>query len=139
MENTVIVYVADHGDYVMDYGLGRKGVGLPEALIRIPMIFAGAGVKANAFDGVFTSNADLMPALCEAMGADIPLCVQGRSLWPILQGKPSPDDELRSLYAGLGVVGQYYAAKADIAFPPTGATAPTGRVAHPHPPRGHPP
>src|SRR3546814_5532681 len=73
MENTVIVYVADHGDYVMDYGLGRKGVGLPEALIRIPMIFAGAGVKANAFDGVFTSNADLMPTLCEAMGAEIPL------------------------------------------------------------------
>src|SRR3546814_19515532 len=80
MENTVIVYVADHGDYVMDYGLGRKGVGLPEALIRIPMIFAGAGVKANAFDGVFTSNADLMPTLCEEMGAEIPPGVPGREI-----------------------------------------------------------
>src|SRR3546814_3037905 len=96
MENTVIVYVADHGDYVMDYGLGRKGVGLPEALIRIPMIFAGAGVKANAFDGVFTSNADLMPTLCEAMGAEIPLGVQGRSLWPIIQGKDRKSTRLNS-------------------------------------------
>jgi arylsulfatase A-like enzyme len=107
-ENTLIVYVADHGDYVMDYGLGRKGVGLPEALVRIPMVFAGAGVKPGAFDAVHTSNADLMPTLCEAMGADIPLGVQGRSLWPLLKGEAYPADEFRSIYAGVGVGGLYY-------------------------------
>ncbi len=108
MENTIVVYVGDHGDYVMDYGLGRKGVGLPEALIRIPMVFAGAGITPHAFDGVFTSNADLMPTLCEAIGADIPIGVQGRSLWPLIQGKPYPADEFRSIYAGVGVGGLYY-------------------------------
>jgi arylsulfatase A-like enzyme len=108
MENTIVVYVADHGDYVMDYGLGRKGVGLPEALIRIPMVFAGAGIEPRAFDGVFTSNADLMPTLCEAIGADIPIGVQGRSLWPLLKGEPYPADEFRSIYAGVGVGGLYY-------------------------------
>jgi arylsulfatase A-like enzyme len=107
-DNTLIVYVADHGDYVMDYGLGRKGVGLPVALVRIPMVFAGAGVKAGAFDAVHTSNADLMPTLCEAMGADIPLGVQGRSLWPLLTGEAYPADEFRSIYAGVGVGGLYY-------------------------------
>ncbi|RIA46069.1 arylsulfatase A-like enzyme [Hephaestia caeni] len=126
MENTVIVYVADHGDYVMDYGLGRKGVGLSEALTRIPMIFAGAGIKANTLGGVFTSNADLMPTLCEAMGAEIPLGVQGRSLWPILQGKPYPADEFRSIYAGVGVGGLYYDDKDDIALPPRGAPTANG-------------
>src|SRR3546814_17610889 len=94
MENTVIVYVADHGDYVMDYGLGRKGVGLPEALIRIPMIFAGAGVTVNAFDVVVISNGDLMPTICEAMGAATPLGTQGRTLWPSLTGKLSPEIEV---------------------------------------------
>jgi arylsulfatase A-like enzyme len=64
--NTVIVYLADHGDYMMEYGLGRKGVGMPEALIRIPMVFAGAGVTPGTFDHVFTSNADFMPTIWAA-------------------------------------------------------------------------
>ena len=119
-DNTIIAYVADHGDYVMDYGLGRKGVGLPEALIRIPMVFAGPGIEASAFDGVFTSNADLMPTLCEAMDADIPIGVQGRSLWPLLKGQPYPGDEFRSIYAGVGVGGLYYDSD-DLASPTEGS------------------
>jgi arylsulfatase A-like enzyme len=107
-DNTVIVYMADHGDYVMEYGLGRKGVGMPEALIRIPMVFAGAGIKPGAFDGVFTSNADFMPTICEAIGAEIPIGVQGRSLWPLLRGGEYPVDEFRSIYAGVGLGGLYY-------------------------------
>lgn len=98
-DNTVIVYLADHGDYVMEYGLGRKGVGLPEALIRIPMEFAGGGI------GIFTSNADFMPTICEAIGAPIPIGVQGRSLWPLLRGEDYPAEEFRSIYAGVGVGG----------------------------------
>src|SRR3546814_20149298 len=34
VENTVIGYVADPGDYVMDSRPGRKGVGLPGARLR---------------------------------------------------------------------------------------------------------
>lgn len=109
MDNTVIVYTGDHGDYVMDYGLGRKGVGLPEALTRIPMVFAGGAVKPRSgLDGIFLSNADIMPTLCEAMGQAIPLGVQGRSIWPILRGEPFPAGEFRSVYAGVGVGGLYY-------------------------------
>jgi len=114
-DNTVIVYMADHGDYVMEYGLGRKGVGLPEALTRIPMVFAGGGVKAGAFDGVFTSNADFMPTVCEAIGAGIPIGVQGRSLWPLLCGEDYPADEFRSIYAGVDVGGLYYDEKDGVA------------------------
>src|SRR3546814_15780953 len=35
LDNTIIVRVADHGDYLMEYGLARKGVGLPELLTHI--------------------------------------------------------------------------------------------------------
>lgn len=107
-DNTVIVYMADHGDYVMEYGLGRKGVGLPEALIRIPMVFAGGGIKPGRFGDAFVSNADFMPTVCEAIGAEIPIGVQGRSLWPLLRGEDYPVDEFRSIYAGVGVGGLYY-------------------------------
>jgi arylsulfatase A-like enzyme len=107
--NTVVVFTSDHGDFIMDYGLARKGIGLPEDLVHIPFIWWGYGVRpSHSLGNVFTSMADLMPTLCEVMGADIPHGVQGRSLWPLLQGQPFPADEFRSIYAGVGVGGLYY-------------------------------
>jgi arylsulfatase A-like enzyme len=109
MENTIIVYLADHGDYLMDYGLGRKGVGLPECLTRIPMVWSGAGIKpTKAGETAFVSMVDFMPTLCEAMGVEIPHGVQGRSLWPILQGQDYPPEEFRSIYSTVGLGGLYY-------------------------------
>jgi arylsulfatase A-like enzyme len=118
--NTVIVYLADHGDYLMDYGLARKGVGLPECLTRIPMIWSGAGVTpTHVGETAFTSMADVMPTLCEVMGAEIPIGVQGRSLWPLLQGKEYPKEEFRSAYSEVGVGGMYYEPSDHIGFSAT--------------------
>lgn len=107
-KNTVVVYVSDHGDYVTDYGLMRKGVGLPEALVRIPMVWAGAGIRPQNPGQVFVSLADVMPTLCEAIGADIPAGVQGRSLWPMLCGQSYPLEEFRSVYGEVGFGGLHY-------------------------------
>lgn len=52
--------------------------------------------------------ADVMPTLCEVIGAAIPHGVQGRSLWPLLRGESYPAEEFRSIYAGVGVGGLYY-------------------------------
>lgn len=117
LENTVIVYLADHGDYLMDYGLARKGVGLFESLTRIPMVWSGWGIHPSAAaQSAFTSMADVMPTLCEAMGAEIPIGVQGRSLWPMLEGKPYPSEEFRSIYAGVGLGGLYYEASDNVPY-----------------------
>lgn len=109
MKRTLIVFTSDHGDYLMDYGLARKGVGLYEDLTHTPQIWWGYGITphSNALEA-FTSMADLMPTLCEVMGAEIPHGVQGRSLWPILRGEDFPREEFRSIYAGVGVGGLYY-------------------------------
>ena len=115
MDNTIVVYLADHGDYLMDYGLGRKGVGLPECLTRIPMVWAGAGIKPSKVGTeAFVSMVDFFPTLCEAMGLSIPHGVQGRSLWPLLQGKEYPKEEFRSIYATVGLGGLYYEASDDV-------------------------
>src|SRR5699024_3826343 len=34
-ENTILLFVADHGDYTGEYGLIKKGTGLPDCLARI--------------------------------------------------------------------------------------------------------
>lgn len=110
MENTIFVRLSDHGDYLMDYGLARKGVGLPEDLCHIPMYWTGPGVKPSKAVGQsnFVSMADVMPTLCEIMGAEIPIGVQGRSLWPLLRGEPYPAEEFRSILSQVGVGGLYY-------------------------------
>jgi len=109
LENTIIVYLSDHGDFLMDYGLMRKGVGMPEDLARIPMIWSGPGIRGRAHrHPAFVSIADVMPTLCEAIGAEIPHGVQGRSLWPLLEGKEYPEEEFRSIYVEAGVGGLYY-------------------------------
>ncbi len=107
--NTLILFTADHGDYAGDYGLQRKGVGLPECLVRVPLVVHGPGVTprpANQQDHV--SLVDLMPTLCEALGSETPYGVQGRSLWPLLTGAPYPQEEFRSAYIELGYGGLHY-------------------------------
>jgi arylsulfatase A-like enzyme len=115
-ENTLFIYVSDHGDFVGDYGLLRKGVGLPEVLTRVPMIWKGPGIKNTVFTQEFVSIADIMPTLCEAVGAEIPVGVQGRSLWPMLQGKEYPKAEFDSIYAENGIGGLFYDANDNLDF-----------------------
>ena len=107
-ENTIVVFVADHGDYFAEYGLWRKGVGMPETLIRIPMVWSGWNIAPSRGNPAHVSIADVMPTLCEAAGLEVPLGVQGRSLWPMLQGKTYPREEFRSIYAEVGFGGISY-------------------------------
>ncbi len=108
-ENTLIVFVADHGDFVGEYGLMRKGPEMPDLLIRIPMLFNGPGIVAAAEPhAAHVSLCDVMPTLCEAMGAPLPAGVQGRSLWPMLTGGDYPAEEFASVYAEMGYGGLHY-------------------------------
>ena len=109
MEKTVVVFTSDHGDSLMNFGIAHKGLDVRETVTHTPQIWYGCGVKPTGVgDQIFTSIADLMPTLCEVMGADIPHGVQGRSLWPLLRGETYPSEEFRSVYASLGVGGLYY-------------------------------
>jgi len=110
LDSTIIIFTADHGDYAGDYGLQRKGVELPECLVRVPLIFVGPRITScETQRGDFVSLVDIMPTLCEAIDAETPYGVQGRSLWPMLSGEDYPEDEFRSIYAESGFGGVYYA------------------------------
>jgi arylsulfatase A-like enzyme len=107
--DTLVVFTSDHGDSLMNFGIGHKGLGLHESVVHTPMLWWGAGIRPNKeAANAFTSMADLMPTLCEAMTAAIPNGVQGRSLWPLLQGQAFPKEEFQSIYSGVGVGGLYY-------------------------------
>lgn len=106
--NTIVVYLADHGDFFCDYGLERKGAELPEVLTRIPMTWSGWNIRPQAQLPAFVSTADVLPTLCEAIGAEIPFGSQGRSLWPMLTGQPYPQRDFESIYSEVGFGGLSY-------------------------------
>ena len=109
LDNTLVIFMSDHGDFVGEYGLMRKGPEMPEVLMRVPLQITGPGIAAaDQARQDHVSLTDIMPTLCEAIGAEIPRGVQGRSLWPMLTGEEYPHDEFASVYAEQGFGGLHY-------------------------------
>ncbi len=110
-ENTILVFVSDHGDFVGEYGLVRKGPELPEVLARIPYFWTGPGIQVSSQPNqAFVNMVDIMPTLCDALGLEIPAGVQGRSIWPVLTGQAYPKDEFESTFVEQGFGGLHYTA-----------------------------
>ena len=107
-DNTVIVYLADHGDFVGEYDLIRKGPALPEVLTHIPMVWRGAGVCAQNGNTACVSLVDILPTVCDILNVESPLGCQGRSLNALLKNEPVPQGEFDVAYAESGFSGLYW-------------------------------
>lgn len=108
-ENTIVVFTSDHGDYAGEYGLIRKGCGLPESLVRITMIWQGPCViQTEAAADACISLVDILPTVCDLLGVEIPFGAQGRSLLPLLRGETCPPGEFDLAYSEAGYGGLYW-------------------------------
>lgn len=107
MDNTILVFTSDHGDFVGEYGLIRKGPDLPECLARIPFFVVGPGVTPGVRDSAHVNLCDIMPTLCNAAGAKVPYGTQGLSLWPVL-GETTCHENFTSTYAEHGLGGNRF-------------------------------
>ncbi|MBS11930.1 MAG: hypothetical protein CME19_10070 [Gemmatimonadetes bacterium] len=86
-EDTLIIYVSDHGEYLGEHRMIRKSKALYDCLTRIPLIIRLPGlVPANERRDEFTEIVDLMPTILDIIGLDHPDGIQGRSLMPLLNG-----------------------------------------------------
>ncbi len=89
LDDTMIVFTADHGDYLGDHWLGEKEL-FHEPVARVPMIVVDPDARAEATRGVadprLVEGIDLLPTFVEAMGgAPAPHRLEGRSLIPLLR------------------------------------------------------
>jgi arylsulfatase A-like enzyme len=84
-ENTIVIYTADHGDWLGDHGLILKGPMHYEGLLRVGMIARGPGIRAGKTITAPTSTLDLGPTFSD-YGETTPLQTQhGQSLRPLLE------------------------------------------------------
>jgi uncharacterized sulfatase len=83
--DTTIVFWSDHGFNIGEHGQWQK-MSLFEPSVRVPLIFAGAGVNAAPSGCRRTvENLDIYPTLVELCGLkSAPPGLQGRSLAPLL-------------------------------------------------------
>jgi arylsulfatase A-like enzyme len=68
-ENTIVVFVSDHGRYVGSHGFDAHNFGAFEEIYRIPLVVAGPGVSSDARCDAQVSIADLGSTICELGGA----------------------------------------------------------------------
>lgn len=88
-DNTVVIYLSDHGEFLGDFGAVAKTSFLNSAcnvplIVRLPdWLQPDKGLES----GALVANEDLLPTLCELAGAELPEAAAGRSLVQVAQGK----------------------------------------------------
>ena len=84
-ENTIIVFVADHGYQLGEKGKWSKAGSLFEMGTRVPLLIAAPGAKGNGQTSLrMVQSLDIYSTLAELCGLDLPAGNEGRSLVPLL-------------------------------------------------------
>jgi arylsulfatase A-like enzyme len=85
LDNTLVLYLTDHGEYLGDFGLVEKWPsGMDRCLLQNPLIMAGPGVKEGTVAKTFTEMVDILPTLLEQAEVEVGHSHFGRSLSPVL-------------------------------------------------------
>jgi len=97
-DNTLIVFMADHGDGMGAHRMVTKQVSFIEETTRVPLAFAGFGVQGEGtlLESPLVSHVDLLPTLCDFAGLDAPDGLWGASLMSWIEGRRdgSPHDHV---------------------------------------------
>lgn len=84
-EDTIVIFTADHGDWLGEHLKHGKGYPGSDAASRVPLIvrYPAAAPSGGKPDAI-TEALDVVPTLLDWAGVPVPPSVQGRSLLPLL-------------------------------------------------------
>lgn len=86
LDNTIVVYTADHGDLMGDFGFFAKS-SFYKGSVDIPLLIRWPdGVKGGRTLDPLVGLQDLLPTLASLAGLDLPRAVDGVDLSPLLRG-----------------------------------------------------
>ena len=108
LENTIIIFTADHGAHLGDHNLIHKGTHY-ERSSHVPfVIWWPEALKPGRVKG-FTSHVDLFPTLVELAGGSLPEGLEGKSYYKLLRGKENaPDTAIIEIIGNTALVTRDY-------------------------------
>lgn len=83
-DNTIIVYSADHGDLLGDFGCFFK-CNMFHGSVSVPQLWSGPGIAAHGSAPQLVGLQDILPTLAGLTHCPLPQAVQGRDLSPVLR------------------------------------------------------
>ncbi|MFI3331240.1 MAG: sulfatase-like hydrolase/transferase [Rikenellaceae bacterium] len=96
MDNTYIIFTADHGLAVGDHGFAGKQ-NMYDASIRVPFFIVGPGVKKRDVKGMYYLQ-DAMATAMDIAGSDKLSEVDFKSLLPLAKGAKTSDAAQKAVY-----------------------------------------
>jgi len=110
-DETVVVFVSDHGEEFLEHGKVEHGRTLYEEQLRVPLIWKlPRGAAAGTRVATPVEQVDILPTLLELVGAPVPAGLPGRSLAPAFAGADLAE---RPSFAHLDRLGYIYASVHD--------------------------
>ncbi|MEM6618835.1 MAG: sulfatase-like hydrolase/transferase [Pseudomonadota bacterium] len=85
-DNTVIVFNADHGDYMGDFNMLLKGAWTTRAINRVPMIWSDPADRTARTSDALASTIDISATVLARAGLDPYFGIQGQSFLGCLTG-----------------------------------------------------
>jgi choline-sulfatase len=84
-ENTIVIFMSDHGEMLGEHGIYFKGPYFYDCLTRVPLMIRWPHhFQGNRKVDALVEMVDLAPTLMEAAGIPMPAGMQGQSLMPLL-------------------------------------------------------
>ena len=87
LDDTIVVYLADDGDFAGEHGLFHKNLGIYESIHRVPLIMSWPGGPAGRRISGLVESIDIFPTLCELAEVPVPETVEGSSFLPVVEGE----------------------------------------------------
>lgn len=99
LENTLVIFMSDHGEMLGDHGIYLKGAHFYEPAVHVPLILSQPGTIQPCRISDLVELTDLAPTLIDAAALSRSPQMQGKSLLPLLTDLEPTQPHRESVYS----------------------------------------
>lgn len=87
MENSIIIFWVDHGDFAGQYGLVEKwDTSMNDCILHVPQILYAPGLPQGKRISSLTEHVDIAPTILDILDIEQDWGIHGKSLLPVIDG-----------------------------------------------------